>query len=99
MLIDLHLVNPCYEKYTTGNFLSGFTEQAYNPNSGSLLQFDAINNKITIAVKIGNTADILIQPILPDCPLSGISFSNLPSFVLPYVNAINGNQYLSINGQ
>ena len=58
-----------------------------------------MNNKITIAVKLGNTADILIQPILPDCPLSGISFGNLPSFVLPYVNAINGNQYLSINGQ
>ena len=95
--VIVNFVNSCYDQYIDGSYLDGFTPHSFDVTNLSFLGYYEDSNTIVTIIRLGKTADILVEPILPDCPISSISFS-LPDLATTFIND-EGDIYLNLDGQ
>ena len=88
-------MNSCYDQYIDGSYFEGFTPHTFDMTNFSFLEYYEDSNLIVTMIRLGKTADILIE-YLTDCPISSISFS-LPTLATTSYND-EGDIYLNLDG-
>ena len=93
--VTVNFVNSCYNQYVDGTYFEGFTPHSFDVTNFSFLEYYEDSNLIVTIIRLGKTADILIE-YLTDCPISSISFS-LPTLATTSYND-EGDIYLNLDG-